>query len=360
MSPFPSLLPSTYSRITLRQRPKALIQPSLHDEAGTFKLEKGVRMPKKEDLKVDEVLVKVEWVSIDPAMRGWLNPTRSYVPPVAIGATMRAVGVGRVALVPSSSTASFAIGDWVTGLMGWTEYAQMQVKELESISVSKDVSPTYYLGALGMTGQTAYWGLLDVAKIKQGETVVVSGAAGAVGSLGCQIALLHGCRVIALAGGPEKCSWLKDLGCHEVIDYKQKDFQASYRDALGKKGVDVYFDNVGGEILDMVLTRLNKKARIALCGAISAYNDPNPRGIQNYLTLISQRAKIEGFLVTDYTDRFSIASEEMARWIRSGKLILRETRTRGLTECVNALIGVFEGKNTGKMLVKISDDGLKL
>lgn len=358
MAPVPSRIPSTFSQITLRERPKAEILPSLTDGKGTFQLEKGIKTPTKDDLKPDEVLVRVEWLSVDPAMRGWLNDARSYVPPVQIGEVMRAGGVGQVVLAPAGS--KLAVGDWVSGLFGWKEYATARTKDLEKILVTKDISPTYYLGVLGMPGQTAYWGCFDVAKMKKGETVVVSGAAGAVGSLACQMALITGCKVIAIAGGADKCKWLKDLGCHEVLDYKSKDFAATYRKTLGKSGVDVYFDNVGGEILDLVLTRLNKNARIALCGAISAYNDPNPRGLTNYLTLISQRAKIEGFIVFDYADRYDEAAKAMGQWIAEGKLKVEETKVYGLTESVNALIGLFAGKNTGKMLVKVADDGPKL
>ncbi|GAA6061891.1 hypothetical protein JCM10212_004709 [Sporobolomyces blumeae] len=359
MSPVPRTLPSTFSQITLRERPKAAIQPSLTDGKGTFQLERNVPTPTAADLGPDQVLVKVEWCSVDPAMRGWLNTTRSYVPPVQIGEVMRAGAVGQVVLAKEGSKVK--VGEWVSGVLGWKEYAVANVKDLEVISVTKDIQPTYYLGALGMPGQTAYWGCFDVAKIKKGDTVVVSGAAGAVGSLACQMALITGCRVIAIAGGAEKCRWLKEeIGCHEAIDYKAKDFAATFKKSLGKGFVDVYFDNVGGEILDLVLTRLNKNARIAICGAISAYNDPNPRGLTNYLTLISQRAKIEGFIVFDYAKRYQEAANQMGQWISEGKLKIRETKMYGLTESVNALVGLFEGKNSGKMLVKISSDGNKL
>ncbi|GEM12435.1 zinc-binding alcohol dehydrogenase [Rhodotorula toruloides] len=389
MAPLPSTLPSTYSRITLRERPKAAIDPKL-DGTGTFQLERGVKMFSQDDVKPGEAVIKVEWVSIDPAMRGWLNPTRSYVPPVAIGATMRALAVGRVVIVPKMERTveggndksaplmePLKVGDWVTGVAGWAEYAKLPAKDLQKIQIDKDISPTYYLGALGMTGQTAYWGIHDVGKIKPGETVVVSGAAGAVGSIACQLAKIQGCKVVAIAGGKDKCRWLKeDLGIDTVLDYKDAEFKKKFRE-IGY--LDVYFDNVGGDILDMCLTRLNKGARIALCGAISAYNDPNPKGLQAYLNLISQRAKIEGaspppftcsflqglrflpqFIVFDYADRYHIAAEEMARYIRDGRLKLRETHGKGLEDCVEALVGLFAGKNQGKMLVKIAEDGAKL
>ncbi|GAA5905348.1 NADP-dependent oxidoreductase [Sporobolomyces salmoneus] len=357
MSPLPSNLPSTYSSIVLRERPKAEILPSLTDGKGTFSLVENQPLPTQ--LKPDQVLVKVEWVSVDPAQRGWLNDARSYVPPVKIGEIMRAGGVGRVVLAPEGS--KFKVGDWVNGTLGWTEFAVARAKDLEKVTITKDIEPSYYLGALGMPMQTAYWGLMDVARIKKGERVVISGAAGAVGSIACQIALLKGCEVIAIAGGKEKCEWLRnEIGVPSVVDYKDPVFATNYKKLLGKTGTDVYFDNVGGEILDLVLTRLNKNARVALCGAISAYNTPNPRGLSNYLTLISQRAKIEGFIVFDYADRYDEASRQVGEWISQGKLKIRETRRYGLTEAVNALRGLFEGANSGKMVVKIAADGPKL
>ncbi|BGP42544.1 hypothetical protein JCM10450v2_006647 [Rhodotorula kratochvilovae] len=358
MAPLPATLPRTYSRITLRERPRAAVDPKL-DGTGTFALEKGVQMWGEGDVKDGQAIVKVEWVSIDPAMRGWLNPTRSYVPPVQIGASMRAAGTGRIVYLPKSAEGgSLRIGDWVVGTLNWTEYAKVPVKELQKIQLDKDISPTYYLGALGMTGQTAYWGLHDVGKIKAGETVVVTGAAGAVGSIACQLAKLHGCRVVAIAGGAEKCAWLRDdLGIETVLDYKSPNFKKDFR---GIGYVDVCFENVGGEILDLVLSRLNKNARIALCGAIAAYNSSSPQGLQMYLNLISQRASIAGFIVFDYADRYDVAAEEMARHIRAGKLKIRETHLHGLDECVNGLTGLFEGKNTGKMLVRIGEEGAKL
>ncbi|GAA6058256.1 hypothetical protein JCM3770_006083 [Rhodotorula araucariae] len=358
MAPLPAALPRSYSRVTLRERPRAAVDPKL-DGTGTFAFEKDVPMWREDEVKDGEAIVKVDWVSIDPAMRGWLNPTRSYVPPVAIGAAMRAAGTGRVVYLPkSASDGGLRVGDWVVGTLDWTEYSKVPVSELQKIRLDKDISSTYYLGALGMTGQTAYWGLHDVGKIKAGETVVVTGAAGAVGSLACQLAKLHGCRVVAIAGGAEKCAWLRnDLGIDTVLDYKSPEFKKEFRN-IGY--VDVCFENVGGEILDLVLSRLRKNARIVLCGAIAAYNDPSPKGLQMYLNLISQRASITGFIVFDYADRYHLAAEEMARYIRAGKLQIRETHLHGLDQCPNGLVGLFEGKNTGKMLVKISEDGAKL
>ncbi|GAA5864301.1 hypothetical protein JCM8547_005779 [Rhodosporidiobolus lusitaniae] len=395
MAPLPAL-PSSFAQITLRERPRAAIDPSLNSGTGTFTYEKEVKMwDLKEDVKAGEAIVRTEWVSIDPAMRGWLNPTRSYVPPVGIGEVMRAGGVGRIAYLPPSSSSSTSsssssnrtptvengneksaplqavrkpreelkVGDWVSFMSGWAEYAKVPVKELKKIEVDETISPTYYLGALGMTGQTAYWGLFDVAKIQPGETVVVSGAAGAVGSLACQLAKLHGCKVIAIAGGKEKCTWLREeLGVDEVLDYKKewKEFAKEFKEKVGY--LDAYFDNVGGNLLDLALTRLKKGARIALCGAISAYNDPSPKGLQAYLNLISQRAKIEGFIVFDYASRYHEAEEQLIAHLRARRLKLRETRVTqsGLAGAPGALVGIFEGKNTGKLIVKVGRDGARL
>ncbi|KAL8277260.1 hypothetical protein RQP46_010329 [Phenoliferia psychrophenolica] len=318
-------LPSSYSQITLQSRPKAAIDPNL--KSGTFKLESSVPL-RVQDVKPGQVLVKVEWLSLDPAMRGWLNDSRSYIPPVQIGAVMRSGGVGTIAVV-GAGVDGFKVGDWVYGQLGWTEFATVPVKDVEKINVSPKVSPSFYLGALGMPGQTAYWGLLDVAKIQAGETVVISGAAGAVGTVACQIAKLKGCKVIAIAGGADKCRFLEEeLGVDKALDYKSKGFKEEFKKSVGY--LDVYFDNVGGEILDLCLTRLKKGARIALCGAISAYNDPSPKGLQMYLNLISQRAKLEGFIVFDYADRYHVADADLATWVDEGKLKVRETRMVGL------------------------------
>ncbi|ORY86731.1 hypothetical protein BCR35DRAFT_277574 [Leucosporidium creatinivorum] len=356
--------PSTQSRIVLVNRPKAAISPDISSGKGTFLLEKSA--PVDKELGKGECLIRTEWVSLDPAMRGWLNATRSYIAPVEINAVMRAGGVGRlVALATDAETTALAqkkglqVGDWVSTLTGWQEYAKVGLKEVQKIQVSDKISPSYYLGALGMPGQTAYWGLTDVCDIKSGETVVVTGAAGAVGSVACQIAKIKGCRVIAVAGGADKCRWLKEeLGVDAALDYKSKDFKKEFRETVGY--FDAMFDNVGGEILDFALTRMKKFARIALCGAISAYNDPAPRGLQAYLNLISQCAKIQGFIVFDYAKRYKEADAELASFVNSGQLKIREHRLTGIENCVEGLLGLFEGVNTGKIVVKIGSGETKL
>jgi len=299
----------------------------------------------------DEVLVRVEMVSLDPAMRGWLDDRPSYLPPVGIGQVMRALGVGTVV---ASNHADVAIGDRVAGGFGWQEYAPMMGKDLQPIPPS---APTELaLGPLGMTGMTAYFGLLDVGEPKEGDTVLVSGAAGAVGSIVGQIAKIKGCRVVGIAGSDEKCAWLeKDLGFDAVINYKTtEDMYKAVKEAC-PKGVDVYFDNVGGPLLDVVLAQINLGARIAICGAISAYNatDPVP-GPANYLSLLVNRGKMQGFIVFDYAPRYAAAVEEISGWIAEGKIQARYDVVEGLENAPKALLRLFDGSNSGKLLVRVA------
>lgn len=334
------------TRIVLANRPEGDIDDT------TFKTERGTA-PDKSSLKSDEVLIKVEHLSIDPAMRGWLRDTRSYLPPVKIGEVMRAGGLGSVVAV-GSSVKGLKAGDKVEGTLGWQEYAVVAEKHLTKRSPPKGATLTDYLGVLGMPGQTAYWGIMDVGAIKKGDTVIVSGAGGAVGSTVCQIAKLKGCKVVGIAGGKDKCAWLeKDLGI-TAIDYKASNFHQEVK----KVGyLDVYFDNVGGDMLDFMLTRLKQNARIVLCGAISQYNTSKPKGLQSYLNLISQRAKIQGYIVFDYRDRYEEAEKEMGQWIAEGKLKRKETVAYGLESCVKSLQGLFKGDNTGKMIITLKQEG---
>lgn len=334
------------TRIVLAKRPETYI------ENDTFRKE-TVELPPLSELKPDHVVVKVEHISVDPAMRGWLRDTRSYIPPVKIGEVMRAGALGRVVAV-GKEVRSLKTGDLVEGTLGWQEYAIQPEKHLVKREVPRGASDTDYLGVLGMPGQTAYWGITDVGKIKAGEVVVVSGAGGAVGSTVCQIAKLKGCKVYGIAGGADKCKWLEqELGI-KAIDYKSKDFLKEFK-KIGY--LDVYFDNVGGEILDFALTRLNPHARIVLCGAISEYNATKPKGLQSYLNLISQRGVLQGFIVFDYKDRYTEAEGEMAAWIAEGKLKRKETVVYGLDSCIGALQGLFKGENTGKMLITLDKNG---
>ncbi|WP_020672870.1 NADP-dependent oxidoreductase [Amycolatopsis nigrescens] len=300
-----------------------------------------------------EFLVEISHLSLDPAMRGWMNAGKSYIPPVEIGEVMRAGAIGRVI---ESRNPRFAVGDHVSGTFGVQEYAVSDGREVRK--VDPDVAPlATYLGALGMPGMTAYFGLLDIGRPKAGQTVVVSGAAGAVGSVTGQIAKIHGCRVVGIAGGAEKCRLLTDeLGFDAAIDYKAEDVKAALREHA-PDGVDVYFDNVGGDILDTVLTRLARGARIVICGAISQYNNTEPvRGPANYMSLLVHRASMTGMVVFDYADRFRAASAEMAGWLADGRLKVREHVVEaGLEAFPDTLLSLFSGDNVGKLVLKIRD-----
>jgi NADPH-dependent curcumin reductase CurA len=297
-----------------------------------------------------EVLVKVSHLSLDPAMRGWMNDVRSYIPPVGIGEVMRAGGVGTVV---ESRDPRFPEGAHVSGFPGIQEYAVLPGDQLLPVDPAL-APPERWLGALGMTGMTAYFGLLDVGAPKEGETVVVSGAAGATGSLVGQIAKIKGCRTVGIAGGAEKCAWLVDeLGFDAAVDYKADDFKNALREQAPK--VDVFFDNVGGDVLDAVLVRLNRNARVVICGAISQYNATDAmRGPANYMQLLVTRSRMEGFVVFDYADRYAQAARELAQWMAEGKLIAREEIvTGGVAAFPQALHKLFAGENTGKLILAV-------
>jgi NADPH-dependent curcumin reductase CurA len=285
-------------------------------------------------------------------MRGWMNEGRSYIPPVQIGEVMRAGGAGKVV---ASKHPAFVAGDIAYGTLGIQEYATLNGAELTKLDASKIPLPVY-LGALGMPGMTAYFGLLDVGKPKEGDTVVVSGAAGAVGTVVGQIAKIKGCRVIGIAGGKAKCDYLvEELGFDAAIDYKSQDVKKSLR-AHCPKGVDVYFDNVGGDILDAVLTQLARNARIVICGAISQYNSTTGvKGPSNYMTLLVQRASMTGMVVFDYADRYPLAMQAMAEWIAAGKLKTREDIVNGIEKFPDTLLKLFKGENFGKLVLKVAD-----
>ena len=298
-----------------------------------------------------EVLVKVKYLSIDPAMRGWMNDAKSYIPPVGIGEVMRALGVGEVV---ASQHPGFAVGDHVNGALGVQRYFLGEPKGFYKVDPQQAPLPRY-LSALGMTGMTAYFALLAVGQPKAGETVVLSGAAGAVGSVAGQIAKLKGCRVIGIAGGADKCRFLIDeLGFDGAIDYKHEDVAAGLKREC-PKGVDVYFDNVGGDILDAVLGRISVGARVVICGAISQYNNKEAiKGPSNYLSLLVNRARMEGMVVTDYVQRYPEALREMAGWLASGQLKSREDIVEGLETFPDTLMKLFTGENVGKLILKVS------
>jgi hypothetical protein len=297
-----------------------------------------------------EVLVKILYISLDPAMRGWMNEGKSYVPPVGLGEVMRAGAVGRVI---ASKDPAFAVGDHVVGMLGVQEYGVAKGKLLRKVDPRLVPLPVY-LGTLGMPGMTAYFGLLDVGKPKAGETVVVSGAAGAVGQVVGQIAKIKGCRVVGIAGGKDKCDYLRSLGFDAAIDYKHEDVKSALKEHC-PKSVDVYFDNVGGEILDAVLTRLAMHARIVICGAISQYNEAKMKGPSNYMSLLVNRASMTGMVVFDYTSRYGEAAKEMAGWMATGQLKTREDIVDGLETFPETLLKLFKGENTGKLVLKVAD-----
>jgi NADPH-dependent curcumin reductase CurA len=297
-----------------------------------------------------EILVKIAYVSLDPAMRGWMREGRSYIPPVGIGEVMRAFAVGEVL---ESGDPGTPVGSHVGGLLGVQEYAVANARGVFKVDPSVAPLPVY-LGALGMPGVTAYFGLLDIGRPKEGETVVVSGAAGAVGGLVGQIAKLKGCRVVGIAGGPEKCGHLlEDLGFDATIDYKAGNLDAELSEHC-PSGIDIYFDNVGGEILDAALAHLARYARVVLCGAISQYNNTTPmRGPSNYMSLLVNHASMTGFTMGDYLDRYGDAVKEMAGWLAAGKLVSREDIAHGLESFPDTLLRLFRGENTGKLVLEL-------
>ena len=303
------------------------------------------------------VLVRTLALSLDPAMRGWMNEGKSYIAPVGIGEVMRAGGVGTVV---ASKTKAFAVGDTVYGLLGVQEYARFDAAQIAKQAVNRiDLrvgTMTQWLNVLGMPGMTGYFGLLDVGQPKPGETVVVSGAAGAVGQTVGQLAKIKGCRAVGIAGGPAKCEWVvKELGFDACIDYKAGPVKDGLK-AHCPAGVDVYFDNVGGEILDAVLTRINRKARIVICGAISQYNaTAKPVGPANYLSLLVNRARMEGIVVFDNADRYPVAIAELAGYLKDGRMKSREDVVRGLETFPETLLKLFRGENFGKLVLQVAE-----
>ena len=299
-----------------------------------------------------ELLIKIDYISIDPAMRGWLNDAKSYIAPVKVGDVMRAGTVGEVI---DSKHADFAVGDYVSGHNGVQSYAVSDGTGLYKIDPNLAPLP-YYLGVLGMPGMTGYFGLLKTGEPKAGETVVVSGAAGAVGGLVGQIAKIKGCRVVGIAGGHGKCQFLVDeLGFDAAIDYKNEDVKKALKQTC-PNGVDVYFDNVGGDILDDVLTQINLRARIVICGAISQYNNTTPvKGPSNYLSLLVNRARMEGIVVFDNVKEYPTAMTDIAGWIQSGDIKVKDHIVNGIDTFPETLMMLFNGENFGKLVLKVEE-----
>lgn len=331
-------------QIRLAARPEGLPKPS--DWSHT---EEPVPEPGE-----GQVLVKVLYVSLDPAMRGWMNEGRSYIAPVSIGDVMRALTAGRVI---ASNHPRLAVGDYVTGMLGVQEYAVVKGDALGKVEPGRAPLPRY-LGTLGMPGMTAYFGLLEIGRPAEGETVVVSGAAGAVGGVVGQIAKLKGARAIGIAGGAQKCEYVVEgLGFDAAIDYKSENVAAALREHC-PQGIDVYFDNVGGEILDAALARLARRARVIICGAISQYNATGAMaGPSNYMSLLVNHASMTGFVVSDYGDRYLAGVREMTGWLTEGKIIAREDVAKGgLERFPQTLLRLFEGGNIGKLVLEVAAD----
>lgn len=333
---------SSYRALHLLARPEGMPQDS----------DFALREHPVEPLAEGQVRIAVRWLSIDPAMRVWMSEQKSYWPPVELGEVMRASAIGEVV---ESRHARFPVGIWVNGMLGVTEELVSDGKGLKPFDVRQLPHPAWALSVLGGTGLTAYWGLKDIGRVKAGETVVVSAAAGAVGSTAVQLAKLWGCKVIGIAGGPEKCAYVHhELGADAVIDYKGPEKVGKALAAMAPEGVDVYFDNVGGEVLEAVLRRLRMKARIVLCGGISQYNATGAQsGPASYLAMISARARMEGFVVIDYLHRTEEAYAELVPWMQAGKLKNRVDIVDGIEHFAQALRRVYTGANFGKQVVEM-------
>jgi NADPH-dependent curcumin reductase CurA len=329
-------------RLILAQRPTGLI------DENTVRLETE-QVPPIED---GEALVRVRYLSIDPTIRTWMDDVPSYLPPIQIGEVIRSGGVGEVV---ESRSPAYTPGQLLFGMTGWQEYVVTDAGERAMQVLPDGVPPGIAIGILGVTGMTAYFGVIDVGQIKQGDVVVISGAAGATGSAAGQIAKLKGAgKVVGIAGGPEKCRYIvSELGFDEAIDYKNDDVAARLRETC-PDGIDLYFDNVGGSILNDCLGNLAMRGRVVLCGAISTYTTEGPPpGPGNYLSLLVRRGRMEGFIILDYLDRFPEAQLEVAGWIAEGKIKSSEHVVQGLESAPDALNLLFSGGNTGKVIVEL-------
>jgi NADPH-dependent curcumin reductase CurA len=338
-------MPDRNRRFLLRERPTGRIGPD------TFELSEEA-VP---ELRDGEALVRVDWISLDPTNRTWIDDTPTYLPPVAIGEVMRAGGLGTVI---ASENPKYAVGQTVTGLTGWQEYlvaSDVMPIPLVPLDIAEGVPLSTYLGALGTTGLTAWIGIRDIGKPKPGETVVVSAAAGAVGSVAGQLAKADGARVVGIAGGPEKCALLTErLGFDAAVDYRATDWRKQLS-AATPNGIDVDFENVGGDIMDAVFARLNFRARVALCGLISGYNDADPpQGPRAFANLLVQRATLQGFIVLDHLGQAQQAGADIGALIGQGKLVPLETVVEGFEQLPTAINMLFDGKNVGKLVVKTS------
>lgn len=324
----------------LEKRPKGL------PDAATWKF---IETPVSE-LQDGEMLIENHYVSLDPAMRGWMNKMRSYIAPIGLGEVMRAGTVGQV--VQTKGDTKFKKGAFVTGWGGVQDYTVSSGEGCYEVDPSKADLPTF-LGTLGMPGMTAYFGILEVCQIKEGDVVLISGAAGAVGSVVGQIAKIKGCKVVGIAGGKHKCSYLiNELGFDGAIDYKNESVLNGIKREC-PKGIDVYFDNVGGDILDAALMFLRMHARVVVCGAISQYNEMSAKGPNNYLSLLVNRASMKGMVVMDYAKDFPKAMGQMTQWMVAGKLKSKEDVYEGMDQFYNTFLRLFSGEKLGKLVLKI-------
>ncbi len=328
-------------RFILTSRPTGLVS------ANNFRFEE-VPVPA---LKAGEVLVRSKYISLDPTHRIWMSDMEQYMEPIALGDPVRAFGVG---IVEASNSDQFRKGDLVSGLLNWQDYALGTASTFQKLP-ALDISPTAFLSVLGLTGVTAYFGYLDITTPKAGETLVVSGAAGAVGSIVGQIGKIKGQHVVGIAGSDEKCRWLtKDLGFDGAINYRTEKVGPALK-TLCPKGVDIYFDNVGGTISETVWSQMNLFGRISVCGLISGYNEGKAMpGPKNFSLILMKRLKVQGFIVTDYGQRWSEAVHALYGWVKEGKIKYAEDVEEGLENAPNVLNKLFDGSNTGKLILKVS------
>jgi len=339
------LAATTNRRVVLRRRPEGLLR---HDDV---EIEDGVALP---DLADGEALIQVEWLGLDATVRTWLSKAEGYLPAVERGEPVRASGIGRVV---ATRCPTFPLGHRVYGLPGWQHYGLVRDDPLAT-DLGPEVDAPAMLSVLGATGLTAYVGIIDVGAAREGETVVVSAAAGATGSLAAQIAKIRGCRVVGICGSDDKVRWLVGgLGLDGAINRRTEDVRARLRELCPDR-IDVYFDNVGGPILDAVLDRLAVHARVVLCGAIAVYNEPRrPPGPSNYFQLINRRARMEGFLSLDHWNRFGEVAATLGGWLAEGRLQYRTEVHEGLDTAVDALNALFTGANTGKTVIRLAAGG---
>ncbi|AQS93125.1 NADP-dependent oxidoreductase [Polaribacter sp. BM10] len=330
-------------QVILKNRPKG------YPDENTWQLESN----EITELQDGEILIEHHYISLDPAMRGWMNDSKSYIPPVALDHVMRAGAIGKV--IKTNNNPKFEVGDCVTSWGGVQQYSITNGDGWFKVDESLASMPMY-LGTLGMPGMTAYFGILEVGKVKQGDIVLVSGAAGAVGAIVGQIAKIKGCTVIGIAGGKEKCDYiLNELGFDDAIDYKNENIYSALKKKC-PKGIDVFFDNVGGVILDAALSKLRMHAKVIICGAISQYNNKSKvQGPSNYLSLLVTRSTMQGLMVMDYTKDFGKAVKEMSGWLQEGKLKSKEDIYNGIENFQETYNRLFTGNKNGKLVLKVKE-----